>query len=56
MNGRAVFNNIQRYGNTTAATIALAFHEARQAGKVRPGMMMCFLGAGFHWGAALMRT
>ncbi len=37
-----VFNNIQRYGNTTAATIPIAFHEARRAGRVeagRPGLL-----------------
>jgi len=53
-----VFNNIQRYGNTTAATIPIALDEARKAGRVREGGLVCFvgLGAGFHWGAALMRA
>jgi 3-oxoacyl-[acyl-carrier-protein] synthase III len=53
-----VFNNIQRYGNTTAATIPIALHEAREAGRVQDGSLVCFvgLGAGFHWGAALMRA
>jgi 3-oxoacyl-[acyl-carrier-protein] synthase-3 len=53
-----VFNNIQRYGNTTAATIPIAFDEARRAGRVKDGDLVCFvgLGAGFHWGAALMRA
>jgi len=53
-----VFNNIQRYGNTTAATIPIALDEARKAGRVRPGDLVCFvgLGAGFHWGAAVMRA
>jgi 3-oxoacyl-[acyl-carrier-protein] synthase III len=53
-----VFNNIQRYGNTTAATIPIALDEARKAGRVREGALVCFvgLGAGFHWGAALMRA
>ena len=32
-----VHNNIQRYGNTTSATLPLCFHEARQAGKAKPG-------------------
>jgi 3-oxoacyl-[acyl-carrier-protein] synthase-3 len=52
------FNNIQRYGNTTAATIPIALDECRKAGKIRPGALVCFvgLGAGFHWGAALMRA
>jgi 3-oxoacyl-[acyl-carrier-protein] synthase-3 len=53
-----VHNNIQRYGNTTAATLPLVFHEAKAAGKVRPGGLVAFtaLGAGLHWGAGLMRV
>jgi len=53
-----VFNNIQRYGNTTAATLPLVFHEARQNGLVRDGGLVCFtaLGAGLHWGAGLLRV
>jgi 3-oxoacyl-[acyl-carrier-protein] synthase-3 len=53
-----VFNNIQRYGNTTAATIPIALDEARKAGRVKDGELVCFvgLGAGFHWGAALLRA
>ena len=52
-----VFNNIQRYGNTTAASIPIALHEAVQEGRVRPGALVCLaaFGAGFTWGAALMR-
>jgi 3-oxoacyl-[acyl-carrier-protein] synthase-3 len=52
-----VFNNIQKYGNTTAATLPLVFHEAKQAGSVHPGSLVCFtaLGAGVHWGAGLVR-
>src|SRR5262249_42061199 len=50
-----VYNNIQRYGNTTAATIPIAYDECRRQGKLQPGDLVCFvaLGAGFHWGAAL---
>jgi 3-oxoacyl-[acyl-carrier-protein] synthase-3 len=53
-----VFNNIQRYGNTTSATLPLAFHEARQAGKAPKGALVAFaaLGAGLHWGSVLMRV
>ena len=53
-----VYNNIQRYGNTTAATIPIALDECRKSGRIRPGNLVCFvgLGAGFHWGAALMRA
>ena len=53
-----VYNNIQRYGNTTAATIPIAYTEcARRRGSSSKGDLLCFvgLGAGFHWGAALMR-
>jgi 3-oxoacyl-[acyl-carrier-protein] synthase-3 len=53
-----VFNNIQKYGNTTAATIPIALDECRKSGRVKPGDLVCFvgLGAGFHWGAALLRA
>lgn len=53
-----VYNNIQKYGNTTSATLPLAFHEARQAGKAPEGSLVAFtaLGAGLHWGAVLMRV
>jgi len=52
-----VFNNIQRYGNTTAGTIPIALHEARQQGRVHDGDLVCFvgLGSGLNWGASLHR-
>jgi len=52
-----VFNNIQRYGNTTAASIPIALHEAVEEGRVKPGALVCLaaFGAGFTWGAVLMR-
>jgi 3-oxoacyl-[acyl-carrier-protein] synthase-3 len=52
-----MFNNIERYGNTTAASIPLALYEAREAGLVRDGALVCLaaFGAGFTWGAALIR-
>ncbi len=52
-----VHNNIQKYGNTTAATIPLCLAEARALGKVKPGDLVCVVafGSGFTWGAALMR-
>ena len=51
-----VFNNIQKYGNTTAGTLPIVFDEAMRLGKVRPGDLVCFtaLGAGLHWGAGLV--
>lgn len=53
-----VHNNIQRYGNTTSATLPLAFHEARAAGKAPPGSLVAFtaLGAGLHYGSVLLRV
>ncbi len=52
-----VFNNIQRYGNTTAASIPIALHEAIQEGRIRPGnwVVLAALGAGMTWGANLIR-
>jgi 3-oxoacyl-[acyl-carrier-protein] synthase III len=52
-----IYNNIQRYGNTTAATIPIAYDECRRQKLIKSGDLICFvgLGAGFHWGAALMR-
>ena len=52
-----VFNNIDRYGNTTAASIPIALHEAVEAGRIAPGALVCLaaFGAGFTWAAALMR-
>lgn len=51
------FNNIQSYGNTTAATIPIALSEALAAGKLRTGdlVMTLAFGAGFTWGANLIR-
>jgi len=53
-----VHNNIQKYGNTTSATLPIAFYEARQEGKAPPGALVAFtaLGAGLHWGSVLMRV
>ncbi len=50
-------SNIARYGNTTAGTLPILFHELRQSGRVRPGSLICFtaFGAGAHWGAVLYR-
>ena len=51
-------HNIERYGNTTAATLPILFHECRAQGLIYPGMNLVFtaLGSGLHWGAALYRT
>ncbi len=52
-----VFNNIQKYGNTTAASIPLALSEAVQAGKVKRGDLVCLaaFGSGFTWAASVFR-
>jgi 3-oxoacyl-[acyl-carrier-protein] synthase-3 len=52
-----VFNNIQRYGNTTAASIPLALAEAAEARGLERGdlVALCAFGAGFTWASALLR-
>jgi 3-oxoacyl-[acyl-carrier-protein] synthase-3 len=52
-----VFNNIQKYGNTTAASIPLALSEAVPARAVKRGdlVALCAFGAGFTWASALLR-
>jgi 3-oxoacyl-[acyl-carrier-protein] synthase III len=52
-----VYNNIQKYGNTTAASIPLALDECIRAGKVKDGSLVCLcaFGAGFTWASALIR-
>src|SRR5512133_23943 len=51
-------HNIERYGNTTAATLPILFHECLEDGRIQPGMLVAFtaLGSGLHWGAALYRA
>ncbi|HXI11206.1 MAG TPA: beta-ketoacyl-ACP synthase III [Thermoanaerobaculia bacterium] len=48
-------HNIERYGNTTAGTLPILFHESLENGTIKPGMLVAFtaLGSGLHWGAAL---
>jgi len=52
-----VFNNIQKYGNTTAASIPLCLEEAVEARGVKRGDLvgLCAFGAGFTWASALLR-
>jgi 3-oxoacyl-[acyl-carrier-protein] synthase III len=52
-----VFNTIERFGNTTAATIPIGLAEAVAQGKLKPGMMVGLVafGSGFTWGSALIR-
>jgi len=53
----AVPVNIHSYGNTTAATLPILYHEMRRSGRTAPGSWTCFtaFGAGAHWGAVLYR-
>lgn len=52
-----VVNNIDRYGNTTAASIPLALREALDDGRVSRGSLVCLaaFGAGFTWASVLIR-
>jgi len=52
-----VVSNIDRYGNTTAATIPIALAEAVRDGRLEPGHLVCMVafGSGLTWGSALVR-
>jgi 3-oxoacyl-[acyl-carrier-protein] synthase-3 len=52
-----VVNNIQRYGNTTAATIPIALDECVRAGRLAPGNLVIFtaFGSGFVWASCALR-
>jgi 3-oxoacyl-[acyl-carrier-protein] synthase-3 len=51
------YSNIQRYGNTTAATLPICLSEALEQGLIKEGSLIVFaaFGAGFTWGATVMR-
>lgn len=52
-----VFNNIQKYGNTTAASIPIALTEAWEQGKIKKGdlVVLAAFGSGFTWGSVIIR-
>jgi 3-oxoacyl-[acyl-carrier-protein] synthase-3 len=52
-----VFNNIQRYGNTTAASIPIAIDEALEMGRLKVGdlLVLAAFGSGFTWASAALR-
>jgi 3-oxoacyl-[acyl-carrier-protein] synthase-3 len=52
-----VYNNIQQYGNTTAASVPIALCEAWEKGMIKKGNLVCLaaFGSGFTWGSALIR-
>lgn len=49
--------NLDRYGNTSAASIGISLDEAVRDGRIQPGhnLLLCGLGAGLTWGASLVR-
>ena len=51
------FNNIEKYGNTTAATLPIAMYEAEQSGRLKQGdlLLTVAFGSGFTWGVNLIR-
>ena len=52
-----VFNNIQKYGNTTAASIPIALTEAWEQGKIKSGdtVVLAAFGSGFTWASAIIK-
>ena len=52
-----VYNNIQKFGNTTAASVPIALCEAWEQGKIKDGDLVCLaaFGSGFTWGSALIK-
>ena len=52
-----VFNNIQKYGNTTAASIPIALTEAWEQGKIKSGdtVVLAAFGSGFTWGSVIIK-
>ena len=52
-----VYNNIQKYGNTTAASVPIALCEAWEQGKIKDGDLVCLaaFGSGFTWASALLK-
>lgn len=52
-----VFMNLEKYGNTSAATIPVALYEAAEQGRLKPGDLACVVafGGGITWGAAVIR-
>jgi 3-oxoacyl-[acyl-carrier-protein] synthase-3 len=57
LNDDQVFNNIQKYGNTTAASIPIALTEAWEQGKIKKGdtVVLAAFGSGFTWASAIIK-
>jgi 3-oxoacyl-[acyl-carrier-protein] synthase-3 len=49
--------NVDKYGNTSAASIPVALDEARRQGRIKPGniVLLNAFGGGFTWGAAVVK-
>ena len=52
-----IFNNIMKYGNTTAASVIIALTEAWEQGKIKDNdlVVLAAFGSGFTWGSVIMR-
>ncbi|MFC1523514.1 beta-ketoacyl-ACP synthase III [Thermodesulfobacteriota bacterium] len=52
-----LYVNIHKYGNTSAASIAIAIDEANRAGRLKKGdlLLLCAFGGGFTWGSSIIR-
>ncbi len=57
LDGERIYNNIDRYGNTTAATIPIALDECVRAGRLAPNdiVVLTAFGSGFVWGSVVVR-
>jgi len=57
LNDDQVFNNIMKYGNTTAASIIIALSEAWEEGKIKDNdlVVLAAFGSGFTWGSVIIR-
>jgi len=52
-----IYNNVERYGNTAAASVPICLHEALMQGRIKEGdlILLAAFGTGFSWGATLLR-
>ena len=57
LNDDQVYNNVQKYGNTTAASIPIALTEAWEKGKIKSGdtVVLAAFGSGFTWASAIIK-
>ncbi|GEC71683.1 3-oxoacyl-[acyl-carrier-protein] synthase-3 [Flavobacterium flevense] len=57
LNDNQVYNNIQKYGNTTAASVPIALTEAWEKGKIKSGdtVVLAAFGSGFTWASAIIK-